>query len=340
MLLKGIAIVLMVIGHSLGGGALGWYVEGISFPSILPYARMLGHFAAFAVVPLFLYLTGWTYYKHIDKSYKYSLRKISNFLLDYWLITVVYLFLAYKTCSYDLNITSLFNEMTTISNDVMIFSWFVLMYVEMMLFLPAFHKYMDAHEWNIKKAIICCIVILGVVKCIALVIKTLGFKETFIYNIFILFFRYGPHFLGGYIVSKYNLIERLTKKMLSISVLSRYGVLLGFVVAYNFVYKIATIDTGLILCPFYMAILASLKIDYRAYLSRIIMFLGKHSMNIWFLHCIFFAKATREYYQKYAFLTENPILDVMWILLMCCMISIVLSYIQDKISLVVNKIMD
>lgn len=75
--LKGIAIFLMVMHHSLNGSK--WYIEGISNSYLYPYGDLISRFGGFAVVPMFLFLTGWTYYLHKDKTIKYSFNKITVF---------------------------------------------------------------------------------------------------------------------------------------------------------------------------------------------------------------------------------------------------------------------
>ena len=48
--LKGIAIILMVMHHSFAFPE--WYVDGISFPYLIPYVKYINRFAGFAVVPM------------------------------------------------------------------------------------------------------------------------------------------------------------------------------------------------------------------------------------------------------------------------------------------------
>ena len=93
--LKGIAIILMVNQHAFGFPS--WYIDSISYPTLFPYARYIARFGAFALVPLFLFLTGYTYWYHQDKSLKYSFKKNNSFLsrlldnLWYHLVSCLYL---------------------------------------------------------------------------------------------------------------------------------------------------------------------------------------------------------------------------------------------------------
>ena len=64
--LKGIAIVLMVIHHTF---RFGLEIYPMELKEIIPL------FAGFCVVPLFAFFTGYSYFYHKDKSYKYSIKK-------------------------------------------------------------------------------------------------------------------------------------------------------------------------------------------------------------------------------------------------------------------------
>jgi hypothetical protein len=69
-------------------------------------------------------------------------------------------------------------------------------------------------------------------------------------------------------------------------------------------------------------------------------FLGNHAMNIWFLHSIFFSVLLRPYFQKLAFLPRNPILVVIWVILLCLPFSIAINFIfrrQEKLFEVIKE---
>ena len=53
--IKGIAIISMIVHHAFGFPA--WYVDGISYPDILPYAEYIRNSARLCI-PIFVFLTG------------------------------------------------------------------------------------------------------------------------------------------------------------------------------------------------------------------------------------------------------------------------------------------
>ena len=89
--IKGIAIISMIVHHAFGFPA--WYVDGISYPDIFPYAEYIRNSARLCI-PIFVFLTGGGYYLHQNKSFKYSVKKILNFYISYWVAFLVLLALA------------------------------------------------------------------------------------------------------------------------------------------------------------------------------------------------------------------------------------------------------
>lgn len=53
--IKGIAIICMIVHHAFGFPE--WYVDGVSYPSILPVAEYIRNSARLCI-PIFVFLTG------------------------------------------------------------------------------------------------------------------------------------------------------------------------------------------------------------------------------------------------------------------------------------------
>ncbi len=207
--LKGIAILLMVLHHSLSFP--NWYVDGVAYDYLLPYIGVINKFAGFAVVPMFLFLTGYTYYFHVDKTLKYSFKKIISFLLDYWLILFSFAGLAVFICGYKLTGIELVKEMFTASNNIMIFSWFVFVYIEVMLFLPVLDKKIAVYTF--KKTLFILLIIFLIVKVPAYFLKFNNLKETFLFDLLAYFTRNMPVAICGYLCAQYNILERLERSV-------------------------------------------------------------------------------------------------------------------------------
>lgn len=90
------------------------------------------------------------------------------------------------------------------------------------------------------------------------------------------------------------------------------------------------ISIGIVVVPMLMEGIAFTKINLVKWFRKILLVLGENSMNIWFLHCIFFSIATRELFQPIAYMIKNPIFVVFWILLLCTIVSIPVGKIQRQ----------
>lgn len=112
-----------------------WYVEE---PVLFQYGSLVKFSQASNLcVALFAFLTGWTYYHHRDKSFRYSGKKISTLLTHYWVVLLFVAGIAAVCCSWRPSIWQLISEIFPIvGHPLMIFVWYVWFYVLLMLLLP------------------------------------------------------------------------------------------------------------------------------------------------------------------------------------------------------------
>lgn len=146
--MKGIALIFMFIHHFFTFP--NWYVEGISYPEL---AFLVDHFCMpFKIcVSVFAFLTGYFYYFAPNKNIKYSFRKITDFLIMYWMIYLPYLLAAILLGYYDVPWTDAVLELFALKHHVMTFGWYVYFYTISMLILPVMVK---LSEKNTARAVI------------------------------------------------------------------------------------------------------------------------------------------------------------------------------------------
>ena len=145
-------------------------------------------------------------------------------------------------------------------------------------------------------------------------------------------FRKMPVAFGGYLCARFGIVERLYGRFVWWNVMKRVLLMVFCILFYNRVTNIGTISTGLFLTPVAIALIATFSIRYGSLPGKGMLWLGRHSMNIWFLHCLFFAEATRQVFQHYAYWPGNPVLVVGWILLLCGLVSVPLTGIQNIVT--------
>ena len=331
--LKGIAVILMVMHHSFGNPQ--WYISSINYAYLAPYVDWICDFAGFAVVPIFCFLTGWTYYLRKEKTLNYSLTKIVTFLIDYWLILFGFAAIAHFLCGYQLTWNEIGTEMLSSTHNIMLFSWFVFLYIEIMLFLPYFAKL--TQNYSLKQYVLLTLGIVIFCKGILAALNVYGMEKFFVYSAIEYFSDYIPIVISAYLCAKYDYIAKLAQKLQSYSA-SWITLFLFFpIVAYYAFKPFISTYSSVFLCPLYIALLTAANLNYNNLLHKVVVLLGKHSMNIWFLQCIFFAAATREVFQEYAYIMQHPLPVVMWILFLCTIFSFPLIKVQHKISTTTSK---
>lgn len=315
--------------HSLCDSRM--YIEGVTNSYIGPYAGTLSRVGGFLVVPMFAFISGWTFYHQSDKSIQKSMSKLKVFLINYWILLTGITVVAVCFCNYSFKVNEIFLEMLTINNNIMIFAWYVFFYTELMLFLPFFAHY--AERYSLRKTIFDVLIIIIAVKTFAEFLAILVTKDSFLYIVLgKYFYRYMPIGISGYLCAKYQVIELLSSLFRNYSVSKKLLLMFLCLVFYNHVKIIAAISTGLFLCPIFIALIDSFNIDFEHKVSKIVVFLGRYSMNIWFLHGLFFAVATRQVFQKIGFWFGDPVLSFLWILSISTCLSVIATKFQQFIN--------
>ncbi|WP_304153463.1 acyltransferase family protein [Megamonas hypermegale] len=319
--LKGIAIILMVIHHFFGFP--NWYISSISYPNLVDFADSIAKFMGFLVVPMFAFLTGWSYFYHKDKSYKYSIKKICYFLISYWVVYILLLFIALSVGNYQFSLIEMIQSLFGINGNIMFFAWYVNFYILIMLFLPIYHRFIKKYNFFIDIAIIMLISV-----AIKLILKIT------LYNIVLAnFSTYLPAVIMGYLCARYDFLNLIYNYMLSKFKNKSKIISLIIIICLGIIYSlkpIILINLGTFYIPIFLVCALIINIYKYKKLNKIICFLAVHSMNIWFIQCAFFSPSIKNIFQPTAFFPYNPILVIIWVLIICSIISIILNLIQKR----------
>ena len=111
------------------------------------------------------------------------------------------------------------------------------------------------------------------------------------YNIILAVSIYLPVAIIGYLFAKYNVLNRMRDTIQNaFGFYSIVGFLLicSALVLHGMKSYIGGISIGIVVVPMLMEGIAFTKINLVKWFRKILLVLGKNSMNIWFLHCIFF----------------------------------------------------
>ncbi len=328
--IKGFAIILMVAHHCFGFPS--WYIQGINYSDVILLGAPLSDWVAESTrlcVSLFAFLTGWAFFFKEKPSLKYTLKKIVNFLKYYWFILfVIFIPAAVVFGQYVPTAKEVLLNMFAVKVNLVSFAWYVYFYIFVMLTLPFVVKlFRNQALFNFFFAIAYCVLLYNVTA------RTVIFRADLTSALRTCLYWY-PCVLVGYLFAKHDLFTRLRQHFAhpyKILYVCTIILIMGCRLKWK---SVLSINLDVIYAPIAIFSLIMLLQRGSAAVRKPLEFLGRHAMNIWFLHSIFFAGVTRATFQKIAFLPHNPILVVIWVILLCLPFSIMINFVfrqQEKL---------
>ena len=262
-----------------------------------------------------------------NTSISYSVSKVKKFLLDYWI--VLFLLMGVSVFNgYRPTFQGVLLEMFGLKLYVMRFCWYVSFYIVLMFVLPIYAqviKKKQSVKWDIGISIAFCIAAQLLVKIVETIDEYKVMQGLAIYL---------PVALMGYLFSKYDILKKIN---VNIHCTKISGIITGILlicvslIIHGIKPYIKGISVGIIAVPILMEGIALTQISEVNCFGKVVRILGKQSMNIWFLHCIFFSLTTREIFQPVAYIFRNPFLVVTWILFLCTMASFPIEKLQKEV---------
>ncbi len=334
-IIKGVAILLMLFHHLFGFPE--WYIEGVSYIGISLRANTLeyviGQFGHICV-SIFAFITGYgMFFSYKSGSIiKKSFKKGASFLLCYWLILFgVAIPVNLALGKTDITFPFILKNMFTYDHTLVSFAWYVRFYLAMLITLPVFYRMLT------KYATVTIPVFLILPAMANYLLGTVSSENYFIgkavyYSME--YFLWITCALMGLCFAKYGLFERLGR------LFSRFGkgeifvcTALMLVLVYLRAYKSDTIGIifsfDSIYAPIFIFLAVKIIEVFPKVFHRFLRLMGKHSMNIWFLHSLFFFRTAEL--MKYAYAPKVSVLIVTWVIVICLVLSYGLTAISDLI---------
>lgn len=315
--IKGIAIILMVIHHAYGFPQ--WHLKGSEWSNLLNYHILIQN-ASIICVSIFVFITGGAYYINNNKTIKYSIKKLVCFLGNYWYVQAILYIVAICLADYKPSIKSTVLEMFGINTNIMFFCWYVSFYILLMMILPLYAYVVKGN--NIIKNIVVSIILYGGFRLVSLFI--LKGEILAVFNGVLI---YIPVAMSGYFIVKFDILNKIYNKFnINISsILFGVGAIL-FVFIFGAKHPfVKNISAGVVLVPVLFLAISLTGIFNSLKIRRLLEVLGKNSMNIWFIHGIFWGKELRSIFQPFAYCWKEPILVVCWILICCTVLSMLIE---------------
>lgn len=344
--IKGIALIFMFIHHLFTFP--GWYVEGIAYPELADFVD------DFCVplkicVPVFAFLTGFFYCSNKQKTFRYSLRKITDLYVSYWFVYIPLMLFAVVTGCWEFYPSGVVYEMLALKTPIMIFCWYVYFYAVVMLLLPLLTR---ADDHSPAEDVLMLLVLPVTVTSVLAYWGLDGFAYQLVIDIRDWF----PCVASGYLCAKYDLFGRFFDRGVNRFRSTWAKVLIWLLLAvsafggryYCQFLHLGTLNIrgGMYELTYTMDILYAPMFVYGAakllqYLRSTFLFpllgkIGSQSMLMWFLHCMFF-NVTREYTQPIAYLPGNPILVTLFTLLLCYIPAVLIDKLLKPTLKLKNK---
>lgn len=338
--LKGIALVFMFLHHFFTFP--DWYVDGISYPAIAPFVRFLRTPLDICVV-IFAFLTGYFYHFAGQKTYRYSLRKITDLLVSYWAVYIPLLILAVVLGCQSVSLSGFVAELLALERPVMYFCWYVYFYYVSMLLLPVLVRMSSGSLTGdifllLVLPVALFTVLLGVLE------YEFGIDSHILVEILGNMREWFPCIVMGYLCAKYDLfatyLDGLSEKLrpgvcrvlfwLCLCGISFFGRLicprftLGSVSVAG-VWIDLTFTMDILYGPLFVYGAAKILNMVKApILIKPLQALGKQSLLMWFLHCVFF-NCCKEYTQPVLYFLKNPVLVLVFGLGVCYLAALLID---------------
>ncbi len=197
--LKGIGIIMMLAHHCFTNP--DWWMEGVDYPLLRAISPVLCN-PLKTCVSMFAFITGYTYCFQKGKSYSYSIRKITDLLINYWFVYCVLALIAVLSVGYKYTFEGVVKEAVALYRPTMTFCWYVMFYYSTMLILPIYSKV--AGKNVVIDLLLSIIVIPITLNSINNTIETPEIKEIFNY-----FIGWAPCVFMGYIFASHNVFTRM-----------------------------------------------------------------------------------------------------------------------------------
>lgn len=314
--LKGIALVLLLI-HHLFFLDRGLYHD--CYIGTVPIVQTLG-LVSKVCVAIFVFLSGYGLVKSCERNLSFSIvqfykKRLSNLYMNYWfiyLLFVPFLYFFFHTDVYPsflyfcidfLGLARCFQTPTYNATW-----WFYSCILPLYIIFPLLRYLLDKGLWFL----------------LVVISEVFLLKGPFVSYLAPIQYYLLP-FVVGMVFAKLQVLSVLAKyRYLASSFL--WGILLIFSILwrqFGFKIKDVCVDTVIVVLGviLFSMIKNRMKVDNRA-----LMFLGKHSFNIFLFHTFLI-----DYFRPYVYCSMNPFISFMILLLMSSVVSIIIESLKHHL---------
>lgn len=329
-ILKGVALVFMFIHHFFT--LSNFWIDSVfaMYPSEDVNAWGLWAPLFKICVPIFVFLTGYFYF-FSKKTYRYSIRKISDLYINYIIVFLLLLSIAILLNVYQFSFPMFLAEAAAIVRPNMTHGWYVLFYAMAMLLMPIYAKIAE------KNDLLAFSLFTVVPWFVNSGLSMTGIPLSSAMSDVLDYLLWLPCMASGFCFAKYDMFGKIaatviTKSKFLNAVISILFMMIPFIAQYLNSY-LSFINVPMFLFGL-LSIIKTVKVKW---IFAPISVIVKYSVLMWFTHCIF-ANPCAIYTQPILYYPQNPILVTVWGLLMCLAAAFVLKFPIDLLIKWKNKI--
>lgn len=319
MMFRGIAILMMIFLHCFNYHSQNDYIDLIINGNTLSWwlTKTAGLCVAF-----YCFLSGYGLYKKYPYGYKYCLEKAWILIKRYWFFLVLFVGIgAFVFNAYELNVSTLFSNFFGYNTTYNPTLWFLLPYLLVMVTSPLLLKIFTTHKtW--KSIALVVVAYGGAFYCLKM--KSIGvIAIPDVLYVVLESFHLLFSFMCGALLAKYG-IPKL--KIMRNMVINNFALIVLIAVL---VLVRSLIDSSIlspVLCLILIVLLANLH--FADGLMRLFEELGRHSLDMWFIHAYF----TYKYLDFTVYWLRYPLFIFLAV--------VIYSYVLSKLFDIVLKRLD
>lgn len=317
LIIKGFAIVFMIVLHVFGGG--GWYDADLAMNHNEALMKFMGAFKI--CVGMYVFMVGYGYAFSKTKDFAYSFKHIKQLLSVFWLILFVFAIPAAANFIDDSK--DLIHNMFGLSSSLCWVSWFVYFYIWAMCIMPFASRLIDR-----KPIIYTPILMLLAFGAMAAVHRIMSLND-WTQALFDCLLN-TPLLLLGYTFARLNIYEKIRIPASWVTVIISIIVAALVIVSRAYIQGYATFITRLIETPvIILCILAMFNAKPLKFTRKVFSELGDKSVYMWFFHALFFTAATRQVYQQFIMVSDNLWIIALWTIILSYACSYILKMVKE-----------
>lgn len=331
--IKGITIILMFCNHlfpipewifesnrvlsfAIGSKTIASYIGGFGKICVAVFAYLTG-------IGLYFVFQRKTYEENAISRIKYSVKKCVDILISYeGILLLFYIPLATFFGVNDYSSKELLDNIFLIDTSIIRVAWYVRFYIELMITLPILYALLKSRE---SQKDIATFIVIVLLHYFMYVMKFKYFEEYFNYLMVV---------ITGYLFEKYNVNNKL-KSVFSKRLKVNIGILGIVVILRGLLKSVHFINTDILFVPIFVAIVSDFYYRTGKNLKKVVLLLGQYSMELWFLHAIFFIGS--EKLQKIGYWPRIDILILIWTLLLLFPLAVLYKKLFDRLKRIAKK---